>query len=700
MGSAESRGHWTATSYPTSVGFSIPAQTALPSAHHGGPRADAALPPKVDMSKVNTLGASLFHRLRGPALVLVIAATTAAGARRLIADRFAGDPLAEEATRLIPLAAATVAWLAGGLLLARLLNALVWDVAVARRQRGVVPQLVKQLTTAVVMIGACTGIVGAVFDQSISGILATSGVLGLVLGMALRNLISDLFSGLAMNLEQPFSEGEYIEVHAKGVPGLFGRVEETTWRTTRIITPEGSTRIIPNSELSVAVLTNYSRPSDLSEFEVVIVLEHDVPESRALRVLEAALAEAVLLGGPEAQPVPKVRISRLAPEGVHYKLKYILDPRRMGPSKARHLINGCVLEHLRAAGLRLAVPATETRVAMGPEPRDAQGPETSVPARRAALLRLLALPRLGIGDLGAPAVVSKWAEMGTPRTLAAGASLIGPGQPGPGLVIVLEGAVQLRAEVRDQPALLGALLPGDAFGTILPEPPLPEGVHGAAWIAASGVVLLELPPEILSASETLACGLSERLRVAANTRAASIAAACRNAVAVRTTTASPRTGSDLSDLVGQLRAFFDRRPAPTGDTVEADPVVRAIMAACALVATADGVVSDGERRQTRALFEQIGLLKGYTAAAGMRLFDAHCARMAAGGAQAIDALLVDVAKLRGNPREAAVVLSIARALGLVDGTSDTRAAHRIVLIARALDREDRLTGDFDEAPRS
>jgi len=59
-----------------------------------------------------------------------------------------------------------------------------------------------------VYVVALVGIMDTVFKQSVSAVLATSGVLAVVLGLALQNTLADVFSGLALNIERPFSAGD------------------------------------------------------------------------------------------------------------------------------------------------------------------------------------------------------------------------------------------------------------------------------------------------------------------------------------------------------------------------------------------------------------------------------------------------------------------------------------------------------------
>ena len=83
------------------------------------------------------------------------------------------------------------------------------------------------------------GVVATVFDKSITGIWATSGVFGIILGIALRNVILDVFIGLSMHVEQSFRIGDWVMVHQNRRENhIVGQVIEINWRTTRLKTTE------------------------------------------------------------------------------------------------------------------------------------------------------------------------------------------------------------------------------------------------------------------------------------------------------------------------------------------------------------------------------------------------------------------------------------------------------------------------------
>jgi small-conductance mechanosensitive channel len=110
-------------------------------------------------------------------------------------------------------------------------------------------------TSGLAYVIAFVGIMDTVLKQPISTVLATSGVLAIVLGLALQNTLADVFAGLAINVERPFGAGDWITVNTLAE----GQVIEINWRATRIKTTANDIIVMPNSVIAKAVLTNHRR---------------------------------------------------------------------------------------------------------------------------------------------------------------------------------------------------------------------------------------------------------------------------------------------------------------------------------------------------------------------------------------------------------------------------------------------------------
>jgi len=250
----------------------------------------------------------------------------------------------------------TLTVVAGLFLLIRLINLFVWDRLVTRALGAPVPRLVKDLSSLLICLIGITIIVGVVFEQPVMGIWATSGAFGLVIGFALRSLILDMFTGLAINVDNSYKIGDWVHVHARNRVEYIGYILEINWRTTLLKTTDNNIIIIPNSIIGLSVVTNFSSPSAISRFELDFCFDADLPSERIIRVLLAGVKGAIAPGGIEGQPEPTVRIHRVTDAGVEYRIRYWNYPAKLSPPRARHAVIGSVLHNLRTAGISLAYP--------------------------------------------------------------------------------------------------------------------------------------------------------------------------------------------------------------------------------------------------------------------------------------------------------------------------------------------------------
>ncbi len=171
-------------------------------------------------------------------------------------------------------------------LVAARLIATVAVLALGRDARSRKARLFSDLIAGGVYASALFVVLNSVLDLPVRGVVATSGVIAIVLGLALQNTLSDLFSGIAVELDQPFRLGERLSVG--DVEGL---VAEVNWRSIRLQTDGTDVVTIPNSIVAKSQLTNRSRPTEQRAATVELTVRSRAP---AVRIMEA-LRQATLL---------------------------------------------------------------------------------------------------------------------------------------------------------------------------------------------------------------------------------------------------------------------------------------------------------------------------------------------------------------------------------------------------------------------
>lgn len=174
-------------------------------------------------------------------------------------------------------------WFVPAALVAIAMERFLWAPLEKRTQRKI-PNIIRLLSALVVFVVALVGVVANVFEQTITSILATTGLSAMIVGLAIKDSIANVFAGIIINLEKPFGIGDFIKVG-----NTVGKVVDITWRTTRIEVDAGHIVSLPNAKISEAELHNLSRTSAGVSCELKVMVDSDLdPE-----LVRPLLAEAI-----------------------------------------------------------------------------------------------------------------------------------------------------------------------------------------------------------------------------------------------------------------------------------------------------------------------------------------------------------------------------------------------------------------------
>ncbi len=212
-------------------------------------------------------------------------------------------------------------------------------------------KLLRDFLSALIYLAAVFAIVAHVFGQPIQGLLATSGAIAIILGLALQSTLNDFFSGLVLNFSHPFRPGDTISID--GVTE--GKVVEMNWRATHILTGNRDLAILPNATIAKAKIVNLDFPSRIHGFTARA--RFACPPAQAMAVLELALlnARAIL-----AAPAPAIRVAAIADAQTDMEVTAFVDG--VGAAGAAHNeLFDLIYRHTAAAGLRLAAPQAPQR---------------------------------------------------------------------------------------------------------------------------------------------------------------------------------------------------------------------------------------------------------------------------------------------------------------------------------------------------
>ncbi|MBI2671308.1 mechanosensitive ion channel family protein [Candidatus Woesearchaeota archaeon] len=144
------------------------------------------------------------------------------------------------------------------------------------------PKLINKILTAIIYLVALLTILDFLNIQ-ITPLIATLGLGGLAIGLALQTTLINFFAGIYIISDKPVGVGDYIEIEGN----ISGFVEDIGWRSTKIKTIPNCIIIVPNSKISESIIKNYSLPNE----EILVLVECGVSYTSNLKKVEKVTLE-------------------------------------------------------------------------------------------------------------------------------------------------------------------------------------------------------------------------------------------------------------------------------------------------------------------------------------------------------------------------------------------------------------------------
>ena len=155
------------------------------------------------------------------------------------------------------------------------------------------PSILRFLVTTILLAMPCLLFLSKGYQVPLTAALATSGLITAIVGLALQGNLSNVVSGIFLNLEKPFEKNDWITVD-----GQLGQVKNISWRTTNLVSIDNMEIAIPNDKLAQATVINLARndPNFSSggfvTYDPIVVHPRHNPEN-IMALLKDALAKAV-----------------------------------------------------------------------------------------------------------------------------------------------------------------------------------------------------------------------------------------------------------------------------------------------------------------------------------------------------------------------------------------------------------------------
>lgn len=249
-----------------------------------------------------------------------------------------------------------VQWLAPILAVSLIVMLIAWALsrgvaALARHwlRRKITSPLLLQLVSRVLAIPVI--LIGIYIVLQVAGltrlaltVLGGTGLIGIVLGLAFREIAENSLASILLSVRNPFRAGDWIEVG-----GHQGIVQNLNMRTTVLLTLDGNHVQIPNASVFKSVIKNFStNPNRRTEFGVGIGYDDSILEAQNV-IIQALRAHPAVLNDPE----PNALVDELGASTVNIRVQFWFDGREYSLFKVRSALMRQVKRALQDAGISM-----------------------------------------------------------------------------------------------------------------------------------------------------------------------------------------------------------------------------------------------------------------------------------------------------------------------------------------------------------
>jgi small-conductance mechanosensitive channel len=165
------------------------------------------------------------------------------------------------------------------------------------------------LFLAIILIGVALALSQfASIKRFATGVLASTAVLGIIIGFAARQVIANLVAGVVVAFTQPIRIGDLVSIGDE----VHGRVVDISLTYTSVDAGDGSLIVVPNEKVTTDSVVNHSAGNPSAPITVDVWLRPDAEVEAARKALEHG-------------EVTSAHLMELTPEGARLQVKASVD---------------------------------------------------------------------------------------------------------------------------------------------------------------------------------------------------------------------------------------------------------------------------------------------------------------------------------------------------------------------------------------
>lgn len=363
-------------------------------------------------------------------------------------------------------------------LVVALVNRYVWDIYFEQRKQTPIPHFLREIVALIIFVVALLFVLSFAYhaERGLKSVIATSGVVAVILGLAGQNLLGGIIAGMSLQINHPYKVSDWLKVG-----DTYGEVMEINWRSTRLRTNDGIYLDIPNNEIVKSTIVNLHYPTEVHAMRIRVGVEYNVPPNRVKDALTRAAQSA-----SNVLPEPKVRVFLVdfADHAVIYEIKYYMG-NHSRINETNDAVRTNVWYELKRQRIRIPFPIRTLHLERrAPKPIEEGHEEARAILRSEPLFECLS-----DGQIDSLVKQSHLDHFGR------GERVIEEGAEGDSMFILLRGAAEVSVAKIGSKIPVATLGSGDCFG----EMSLLTGEKRSATVRADGdCYVMEISKDVMA----------------------------------------------------------------------------------------------------------------------------------------------------------------------------------------------------------
>jgi small-conductance mechanosensitive channel/CRP-like cAMP-binding protein len=338
--------------------------------------------------------------------------------------------------------------LLGTIFVLALIKRFLWEFYYREKCQIQIPKFFTQVVALVLFFVVLILVLIFGYDLRIpTELVAGSGIVAVILGLSMQDLLGNIFAGFALHFGKPFEAGDWLILDNR-----HAEVIEINWRSTRLRTNDNVFLDVPNNQISKQTIVNLTYPEKLHAMRLQVNIDYKVPPNRVKDAIVHATENAF---GVSSKPKPKVFLHHFGESSIVYEIKFWMEDHARF-NEIVDAIQTNLWYELQRRRIRIPFPIRTVQLQRSP----------SVPAEETRSAPRATLRHQPIFQCLDDMQIDSLLSRGELHHFGRSEKLIEQGKDGESMFILIRGLADVLVNRNGEAIRVGTLRSGECFGEV------------------------------------------------------------------------------------------------------------------------------------------------------------------------------------------------------------------------------------------